>query len=483
MSKEIFESKDELKETIGEDTISIAGAVEEEIIEVPGKAAVYAVKTTVEVERGGLEVAGKMVEAPVKKARDFWHGLGPGLTTGAADDDPSGVATYSQQGAKYGFQLLWLAPLTFPLMAVVQEMCARIGLATGRGLAGNIKKYFPKWVLYLVATAVLAANSFNIGADLGGMSKATQLLAPYLPFWFLVVAFVLISLILQIFISYAKFAKYLKYVALTLLVYVITAFTIKGFPWVDVLKHAVTPSLDFSKDQFILITGILGTTISPYLFFWQTSQEVEEEIEEGKTTIAARQEVDPKEVKKMRVDVWTGMFFSNLVMFFIVAVCGATLFSAGITNINSAADAAAALKPLAGNFSSLLFAIGIIATGLLGIPVLAGSASYAVSESLGWREGLNLRLKQAWYFYGVIIFSMLIGLLLNFVGLDPIKALIYAAVANGLVAPVILVLICILSSNKSIMNSYHNSGAVKTIGWLATGLMIVTGIATIYSFF
>lgn len=449
-------------------------------------------KRTIDAEIGGAKVlekatvqTAKFVEnvPPVKQARDFWHGLGPGLTTGAADDDPSGVATYSQQGAKYGFQLLWLAPLTFPLMAVVQEMCARIGLATGRGLAANIKKHFSKKVLFIVTVLLLVANSFNIGADLGGMAKASQLLVPWLPFWFLVVGFVVLSLVLQIFISYEKYAKYLKYLALTLLVYVLTAFTLKGFPWLEVLRHTVIPSLDFSKDQFILITGILGTTISPYLFFWETSQELEEKIAEGKTTITQRQKIDPKQLEKMRTDVWTGMFFSNLVMFFIVAVCGATLFKNGITDINSAADAAAALKPLAGEFSSLLFAVGIIGTGLLGIPILAGSASYAVSESLGWKEGLNYKFRQAIYFYGVIIFSMLIGLLLNFVGLDPIKALIYSAVGNGLVAPIILVLICIISGNKSIMNSHHNSRPVAIFGWAAAVLMIVTGIVTIYSFF
>ncbi len=481
--KKIFESKDELKKTLPVDSLSIGKALGEEIIVEPSKTVAQAVKTTVEVEKGGLKVVKKAATPPVNTVKHFWYGLGPGLTTGAADDDPSGVATYSQQGAKYGFQLLWLAPLTFPLMAVVQEMCARIGLATGRGLAYNIKKHFPKYLAYSVAILVLLANSFNIGADLGGMAKATQLLGSFLPFWFLVIGFVVLSLILQIFISYEKYAKYLKYLALTLLVYVVTAFTIKGFPWLEVLKHTVIPSLSWSKNQIILITGILGTTISPYLFFWQTSQEVEEEISEGKETIAARQQVASKEIKKMRLDVWVGMFFSNLVMFFIVAVCGAILFSHGITNIGSAADAAAALKPLAGNYASLLFAVGIIATGLLGIPVLAGSASYATSESFGWREGLNLRLRQAVYFYGVIILSMGIGLLLNFVHLDPIKALIYAAVANGLVAPIILVLISIISSNRGIMNSHHNSRLTATIGWLAAGLMIITAIATIYAFF
>lgn len=445
-----------------------------------GEGAIVDVGKTVGNELKEVE---KAAEKPVRKARDFWHNLGPGLTTGAADDDPSGVGTYSQTGAKYGNQLLWLAPLTFPLMAIIQEMCARIGLVTGQGLAANIKKFFPKWVLYLVAILVLLANSFNIGADLGAMAKSSQLLAPWLPFWFLVIGFVVLSLFLQIFISYQHFAKYLKYLALILFVYVISAFVIKDFPWREVILNGLVPTLTFSKEQIILICGILGTTISPYLFFWETSQEVEEKISEGKMSIAKRQDVEKKELRKMRIDVWLGMLFSNLVMFFIVAVCAATLFRGGIINIDTAADAAAALKPLAGNYASLLFTIGIIGTGLLGIPVLAGSASYAVSETFGWKEGLYLHFRRGIYFYSVIILSMLIGLLMNFVGINPMKALIYAAVANGLVAPIILILIVIISSNQKIMNSYHNSPVLKTIGWAATVLMIVAGIATIISFF
>jgi len=455
----------------------------EDLIRETARAPIEAIKTTVEVEKEGLKVVGKAAQFPVKKAREFWHKLGPGLTTGAADDDPSGIATYSQQGAKYGFQLLWLAPLTFPLMAVVQEICARIGLATGRGLAANIKKHFPRWVLLTTAGLLLVANSFNIGADLGAMAKATQLLAPAMPFWLLIFGFVVLSSLMQILISYAQYARYLKYLALSLIVYIITAFTIKGFPWLEVLKHAFVPTLNFSREQFILITGILGTTISPYLFFWETSQEVEDKIADGKTTLTARQEITPKDVSKMRIDVWLGMLFSNLVMFFIVAVCGATLFTHGIMNINSAADAAAALRPLAGDFSSLLFALGIISTGLLGIPILAGSAAYAISESLGWREGLNLRFRQAAYFYGMIILAMLIGLLMNFVGLDPMKALIYAAVINGLVAPVIMILIMLLSGRSQIMNQWVNGFWTKAVGWLTTVLMIISGIITIFSLF
>lgn len=438
---------------------------------------------TQEVAAEALKTTEEVAKKPVKKAKDFWHNLGPGLITGAADDDPSGIGTYSQTGARYGYQLLWLAPLTFPLMAFVQEMCARIGLATGRGLAANIKKFFPKWVLYLVTILVLLANSFNIGADLGAMAKSTELLLPWLPFWFLVIGFVVLSLFLQIFISYKTYARYLKYLTLVLLVYVVTAFVIQDFPWHEVLRDALIPSINFSKEQIILICGIFGTTISPYLFFWETSQEVEEKISEGKTTILERQKIGGKEMRKMRIDVWTGMFFSNLVMFFIIAVAGATLFKNNLFSIETAAEAAAALKPLAGNYAFLFFAIGIIGTGLLAIPVLAGSAAYAVSESFGWKEGLYLRFRQGIYFYGLIILSMLIGLLINFLGINPIKALVYAAVANGLVAPLILVLVVLISSNSKIMNSYGNSRFSKAFGWLAAVIMIVVALTTIISFF
>lgn len=421
---------------------------------------------------------------PLRQAKHFWHGLGPGLITGASDDDPSGIATYSQTGAKYGFQLLWLAAFTFPLMAIVQEMCARIGLQTGRGLAYNIRQYFPRWVLLTVAILVLLANSFNIGADLGALAQATQLLWPAANFSYLIVFFTAFCLLLQIFISYDKYARYLKYLAVLLGVYIITAFVMQGFPWWDVLKHAVVPSVSASKEQIILICGIFGTTISPYLFFWQTSQEVEEKISSGKTqTQITNEEISAKAIRKMRLDVWVGMLFSNLAMFFIIAVCGATLFPAGITNINSAADAAAALRPLAGNYAYILFALGIFGVGLLGVPVLAASASYAISESFGWKEGLYRKFSAAKAFYGVIIFSMLIGLGLNFIGLDPIKALIYAAVANGLVAPVILVLIVLLASKKKVMGSRINHPFTTAMGWIATGVMIIVGIATIYAFF
>jgi len=416
---------------------------------------------------------------PVKKAGEYWQMLGPGLTTGAADDDPSGIATYSQTGARWGFNLLWLAAFTFPLMAVVQEMCARIGLVTGRGLAGNIKRHYSKKILYTVTALLFFANTFNLGADLGAMAKATQLLWPNFSFTLLIFFFTALSLVLQIFTSYKDYAKYLKWLALVLMSYVLTAFFVH-LNGREILRYAFLPHLDFSKDQIFLICGILGTTISPYLFFWQTSQEVEEEILQGRTTLKLRrEETTDTEIKKMRVDIWSGMFFSNLAMFFIILTCAATLFRAGITNISTAAEAAAALRPLAGQYAFLLFAVGVIGVGLLGVPVLAGSASYALSESFGWKQGLYLKFKKARAFYGVIILSMGIGLILNFVGLDPIKALIYSAVANGIVAPIILVLIVHISDNKKIMGTRANGKTVSAVGWIATIFMIIVGVATI----
>ncbi|HOX40694.1 MAG TPA: divalent metal cation transporter [bacterium] len=450
-----------------------------DLFEKAAEAPARVLEKTVEVSESATSFITK--KKPLQKVSDYWHMLGPGLTTGASDDDPSGIATYSQTGAQYGNQLLWLAAFTFPLMAIVQEMCARIGMVTGQGLAANIRKYYSKKVLFICTILLFAANTFNIGADLGAMAKATQLLWPNGGFVLLIVGFTIISLLLQIFSTYAKYAKYLKYLALILLSYVLSTLLIKGLDWQAIARAAITPSFDLTKDKIILICAILGTTISPYLFFWQTSQEVEEEILEGKTTLAQRQVVDPGQIKRMRVDVWSGMLLSNVVMFFIIVACAATLFIGGGTEITTAADAAEALRPLAGDATYLLFALGIIGTGLLAVPVLAGSASYAVAESFGWKEGLFYKLKQAYAFYGVLIVAMLLGLGMNFIGLDPMKALIYSAVANGLVAPIVLVLIVLLSSNKKIMGEWSNGPVVRVLGWVITILMIVAGVATIGS--
>ena len=418
----------------------------------------------------------------IKKARGFWNNLGPGFITGAADDDPAGIATYSQTGAQYGFQLLWLSAFTFPLMAIVQEMCARIGLTTGRGLAGNIRINYSRRVLYFAAFLLFVANTFNIAANIGAMSKATQLLFPNLNFAVLVTGFTFFCLFLQIFTPYERYAKYLKYLVLVLFSYVATAFIV-GLNPIELLKHTFIPSLTFSKDQIFIVTAILGTTISPYLFFWQTSHEVEEEILHGKTSIRLRGNTTDGEIKKMRVDVWSGMFLSNLVMYFIIATCAAVLFSNGIHNITSAEQAAEALRPLAGPYAFLLFALGIIGTGLLAVPILAGSAAYTVAESFKWRSGLYRRLHNARAFYGVIILSMIIAMDINFLGINPIKLLIYSAVLNGLVAPIILFLIVKMASNPKVVKDRTSHPIITILGWFITIVMIVAGAATIISAF
>jgi NRAMP (natural resistance-associated macrophage protein)-like metal ion transporter len=423
------------------------------------------------------KIAGDKV---VKKTGDYWKTLGPGLTTGASDDDPSGITTYSQSGAMYGYNFLWLAVFTFPLMSMVQEMCARIGLVTGRGLAGNIRLHFSRKILFMSALLLFGANAFNIGANLGAMAKATQLLIPQLNFVAVVVGFTILSLGLQIFTDYTRYARYLKWLALVLLAYIASAL-MANLDWQNVLYHAITPKMELNRDSLLMICAILGTTISPYLFFWQTSQEVEEEIMKGKILLKARRGSNKPTLFKMRIDVWSGMFLSNLVMFFIIAACAAVLHDRGITNITSAAQAAEALRPFAGEATYWLFSIGIIGTGMLAIPVLAGSSSYALSEAFRWKEGLYRPLKQAHAFYGVIIISMFAGLAMNFIGLDPIRALIYSAVANGVVAPIVLALVVLMSSNKKIMGRHANSRFTTIVGWITTGLMAVTGIAALAS--
>lgn len=433
----------------------------------------------------GQKIANKMPGKgynPITKAKNYWYLLGPGLTTGASDDDPSGIATYSQTGAQYGFGLLWLAAFTFPLMAVIQEMCARIGLVTGRGLAGNIRVHFGRKVLYISTLFLFAANTFNIGADIGAMANAVQLLRPHFNFTLLAIGFTVLILLLQVFTPYVKYARYLKWLALVLFAYILAA--ILAHPdWHTVIKHSIVPHITFSKDQILLICAILGTTITPYLFFWQTSQEIEEEIAVGQTTINSRAGSEKAPMKKMRIDVWSGMFLSNVVMFFIIAACASVLFQHGITNINTAAQAANALRPFAGNATFWLFAAGIIGMGLLAIPVMAGASAYAISESIGKRQGLSHKLKQGSAFYGVIIISMFLGLVMNFLGLNPIKALIYSAVLNGMVAPIIIVLILLLARNKHVMGEWKNHKTSAGLGWFLATMMAVSGIAAIYSLF
>lgn len=452
-----------------------------EIAERIFKAPAEGIEKAIEFATG--EEQALMNKKPLKMAEEYFNDFGPGLTTGAADDDPSGIGTYSQAGAQFGFQLLWLSLFTFPFMAIVQEMCARIGLVTGEGLAANIRKHYPRAVLYAVTILLFSANTLNIAADLGAMSAASKLLFPHISVTFALVTLAVVSLLLQIFTTYARYARFLKYTALALLSYVFTAFAVH-INWWEALHSTVIPTLTFSKGQVFLLCAILGTTISPYLFFWQTSQEVEEDILKGQKTIALRKAaVHGTVIKKMRIDVWTGMFASNAIMFFIIAACAATLHVAGITDIATADQAASAIRPFGGELTYFFFAIGIIGTGLLAVPVLAGSTAYAMSESFGWKEGLYRKLKEAYAFYGVIIVSMVVGILANLVHLDPIKGLIYAAVANGLVAPIVLFFIIRMSSKKSIMHDHKNHPAIATLGWVITGLMMVSGVAAIASLF
>ncbi|MBU6388860.1 divalent metal cation transporter [Patescibacteria group bacterium] len=431
----------------------------------------------------GIELAEKEEKTlvrkhPFKLAGEYWDTLGPGLTTGAADNDPSGIVTYSQAGARYGLELIWLSLFSYPFMAVVQEMCARIGVVSGKGLAANIRKHYSASALYTVTILLFVANALNIAADLGAMAAGSRLLFPSVGFQVFVIFFAVVSLVLQIFTSYARYAKYLKYMAFAMFSYVVVAFSVH-LDWASVIHHTLIPSFTLTKDRIFLLCAVLGTTISPYLFFWQTSQEVEEGILRGEMSIAKRRaQVTPQAVQRMRIDVWSGMGFSNLITFFIFAACAGTLYAVGDTNIATAAQAATALRPF-GETAYLLFAFGIVGTGLLAVPVLAGSTAYAIAESLGWKYGLYRKLKQAYAFYGVIIVSMLLGIAANFAHLDPIRGLIYAAVANGVIAPVILFFVVRLSGNARIMGEHANRPLPAFFGWSTIVLMSLSGIAAI----
>ena len=409
-----------------------------------------------------------------EKIKKYWSKIGPGLVTGAADDDPSGIATYSQAGAGFGFTYLWLAAYTYPLMAVVQEMCARIALVTGRGLAANIRAHFSKYALYLCGGLVVFANTLTIGADLGGMADAVRIFLPDIPIILPIIVIALGSATLEIFLAYNDYARYLKLLAFSLLAYIAAGFVI-NLDWGSVLYAGFVPSFSFTKEGLIMMAAIFGTTISPYLFFWGASEEVEEEIRMGEDTVEKRKVAGPKELKRARSDIWGGMFFSNLVAFFIIAVCAATLFPAGITDIQSAGDAAKALFPLAGNGATLLFALGIISTGLLAIPVLAGSSAYIIAEAFSWKEGLYRKPGDAKAFYSIIALSVIFGILFNILGINPIKALIYSSVANALVAPVSLVFVVILAGSGRVMGEWKSGKVSIAIGWLTIGIMVALG--------
>ena len=368
--------------------------------------------------------------APSRWIQALLKSLGPGIITGAADDDPSGIATYSIAGAQLGTKLLWTALLTWPLMAAVQMMCARIGKVTGQGLAANLKLRFPKWLLVAVVIALLIANTINIAADLAGMADAASMLSGVNSHWF-VVAFALIISWATIRLQYRQIADVLKWLVLVLFAYPVTAFVV-GANWGQVLHATLIPSMPHSKNEWATLVAILGTTISPYLFFWQTSEEVEEEKSAGQRTLAQRRGATPEELELRNIDVGVGAFFSNMVMFFIILTTAITLNRHGLVNIETSRQAAEALRPFAGNFAATLFTLGIVGVGFLAIPTLAGSAAYAFAETLGWRQGLNKKLRQARWFYALILVSTGVGVALDFIGINPVKALYWTAVINGL---------------------------------------------------
>jgi NRAMP (natural resistance-associated macrophage protein)-like metal ion transporter len=412
---------------------------------------------------------------PTRWIRSLAKAIGPGVITGAADDDPSGIATYSVAGAQFGTSLLWTALLTWPLMAAVQMMCARIGQVTGQGLAANFKLRFPKWLLLTFVVALLAANTINIAADLAGMADAAAMLSGLNSRWFVVAFAVLISWA-TVRLQYKQIANVLKWLVLVLFAYPVTAFVV-GANWSQVLRDVLLPSMPHTRAAWETLVAILGTTISPYLFFWQASEEVEEEKSAGQGSLAQRRGATPEELGLRNVDVGVGAFFSNMVMFFIILTTAVTLNRHGIVNIETSRQAAEALRPFAGNFAATLFTVGIVGVGFLAIPTLAGSAAYAFAETLGWRQGLNKKLRQARWFYALILFSTAVGVALDFIGINPVKALYWTAIINGLLAPFLLVAILMVAGDKKLMRGQPSS----RLGWLVvaitTAAMFVAGVA------
>jgi NRAMP (natural resistance-associated macrophage protein)-like metal ion transporter len=408
------------------------------------------------------------------KLKRFWKILGPGLITGASDDDPSGIATYSQAGAAYGLSTLWTGIIAFPLMASIQQMCAKIGLVTSLGLTGALKKNYPRPVLYLMLLFSFPAIVMNIGADIAGMGAVGNLLFPSIEATYFSVVFTIILLGLIIYLPYQKIAATLKYLCIVLLVYLIVPFLYKQ-DWLAIAKATFIPTIAFNKEFVSIIVGILGTTISPYLFFWQATMEVEEMNHKKKHLM-----VDKKIIHEMKQDVDFGMSFSGLVMYFIILTTGTVLFNGGIHQIDTVEQAAMALKPLAGDLAYLLFAIGVIGTGLLAIPVLSGSLSYIITETFGWEQGLDKKFHEAKAFYAVIAISLVLGLSLNYIGISPIKALIYTAILYGMTAPVLIAIILHICNNKKVMGDFTNSRRSNFLGFSALIIMTVSALVLIY---
>jgi len=398
--------------------------------------------------------------------------LGPGLVTGASDNDPSGIATYSQAGAQFGFGMLWTMVFVYPFMAGIQDISARIGRVTGHGIAGNLRRYYPKWVTYGIVTLMVVANTINLGADIGAMGAALRLLNGGSALLYAAL-FAFGSLVLQITVPYSKYASILKWLTVTLFAYVATVFIVR-VPWGEALKGTFFPSISLQPDYLTTLIALLGTTISPYLFFWQASQEVEETAtHKNQEPLKRAPEQASDQLARIRLDTYFGMAFSNVVAFFIILTAAVTLHASGKTDIQSSAQAAEALRPIAGDFAFLLFSGGIIGTGLLAVPVLGGSAAYAVGEALQLPTGLERKLAEAKGFYAVLVVATLIGLGLDFTPIDPIKALFWSAVANGIVAPPVMVMMMLMTTNRRVMQQFTISPRLRILGWMATALMSV----------
>jgi NRAMP (natural resistance-associated macrophage protein)-like metal ion transporter len=409
---------------------------------------------------------------PIKKIGKI---LGPGFVTGASDDDPSGIGTYAVAGATLGLQTLWTALLTFPLMTAVQAICARVGLVSGHGLAGVLRDHYPRPLLYAAVALLFVANTINVGADLGAIADAVQSVVGVQAVW-LVLPVAAGILALQVFGSYRLIANVFKWLTLALLAYVVDAFIVRP-DLAETLRATVVPTPSLDPAYVTTLVAILGTTLSPYLFFWQSCEVVEEEIGMGRTTLSARRGASDAELRYSTIDTVVGMGFSNLIMYFIILATALTLFKAGRTDIKSAADAAEALKPVAGSFAGVLFALGMIGAGLLAVPILSGSAAYAVAEAFGWRYGLDHDWKRAKEFYAVIVVATALGTALNFFGIDPIDALFWTAVINGVIAPPLLVLVMVAARNERVMGDRRIGPVLTTLGWLATAGMFLALIA------
>jgi len=408
------------------------------------------------------------------RLRHFFHDLGPGLITGAADDDPSGISTYSVAGASFGYGLLWTALFSFPLMAAVQLMCARLGMVTGRGLAGVVRRRYSAPILWGACALLIVANTFNIGADLGGMAEVMQMMTGVTSYVWLPL-FTMLIVVLLVWLSYKHIARIFKWLTIVLFSYVLAAFL--AHPrWRDVLKATLIPQLRLDATYVATILGVLGTTISPYLFFWQAAQEVEEERAMGRRTVRARMGASDAALRAMRSDVLTGMAFAGVVMYFIIVTTGATLYETGNRDIETARQAAEALRPLAGPGAYWLFTLGLVGTGMLGVPVLAGSAAYAVSEAMHWRGSLEDRPRRAPKFYAVLAVAVLLGLVLNYLKLNAVRMLFWAAVLNGMLAPPLVVLVTLLSSDRSVMGARVNPLILTILGWLTAAVMLAATV-------